>query len=173
MFHASDFAVSKTLYDMYRMGLLEVVDVPPPAKPSEVVLEEQVRSLSNNGLKQFNAGEFEAAIETFKQVQLIQPGHALARSMVAKAYKEIKATLVTDEFSIEHIPFLQSSLDTLNELSFTPQENYVLSRVNGSTSVQSIIRISPIQEIQALLIFKKLSKEGLIGFLPPPEVSSE
>ena len=171
MFHASDFAVSKTLYDMYRMGILEVVDVPPPARPSEVILDEQVRSLSNNGLKQFNAGEFETAIETFKQVQFLQPGHALARSMVAKAYKEIKATLVTDEFSIEHIPYLQSSLTNLNELSFTPQENYILSRVNGNTSVQSIIRISPIQEIQALMIFKKLARGNLVGFLPPPEVS--
>lgn len=172
MFHASDFAVSKTLYDMYRMGILEVIDVPPRARPSEVVLDEQVRSLSNNGLKQFNAGEFEGAIETFKQVQLLQPGHALARSMVAKAYKEIKATLVTDEFSIEHIPYLQGSLTKLNELSFTPQENYILSRVNGSTSVQSIIRISPIQEIQALMIFKKLARENLVGFLPPSEAGS-
>ena len=88
--------------------------------------------------------------------------------MVTKAYKEIKASLVTDEFSIEHLPYLKRSLSDLNELSFTPQENYLLSRVNGSNSVQSIIRISPIQEIQALMIFKKLAKEDLIGFLPPP-----
>jgi hypothetical protein len=168
MFHASDFAVSKTLYDMYRMGILEVIDAPPPARPSEVILEEQVRGLANHGLKQFNAGEYEASIETFKQVQLLQPGHALARSMVAKAYMEIKASLVTDDFSIEHIPYLHRSLTDLNELSFTPQENYILSRVNGSNSVQSIIRISPIQEIRALMIFKKLAREDLIGFFSPP-----
>ncbi len=167
MFHASDFAVSKTLYDMYRMGIVEVLDVPPPPRPSEVLLEEQGRSLANNGLKQFNAGEFEQAIETFKQVLLLQPGHALANSMISKAYKEIKASLVTDEFSIEHLPYLRRSLGDLNELSFTPQENYILNRINGMTSVQSIIRISPIQEIQALMIFKKLAKEGLIAFLPP------
>ncbi len=167
MFHASDFAVSKTLYDMYRMGIVEVLDVPPPPRPSEVLLEEQGRSLANNGLKQFNAGEFEQAIETFKQVLLLQPRHALANSMISKAYKEIKASLVTDEFSIEHLPYLRRSLGDLNELSFTPQENYILNRINGMTSVQSIIRISPIQEIQALMIFKKLAKEGLIGFLPP------
>ncbi len=168
MFHASDFAVSKTLYDMYRMGILEVLEVPSPAKPSHVLLDEQARSLANHGLKQFNAGEFEAAIDTFKQVLLLQPDHALARSMVTKAYKEIKASLVTDEFSIEHLPYLKRSLSDLNELSFTPQENYLLSRVNGSNSVQSIIRISPIQELQALMIFKKLAKEELVGFLPPP-----
>jgi hypothetical protein len=174
LFHASDFAVSKTLYDMYRMGILGVLDVPPPPKPSEVLLEEQARSLANHGLKQFNGGEFEAALDTFKQVLLLQPDHALARSMVTRTYKEIKASLVTDEFSIEHLPYLKRSLSDLNELSFTPQENYVLSRVNGTNSVQSIIRISPLQEIQALMIFKKLAREELIGFLPPntpPEAS--
>jgi len=173
MFHASDFAVSKTLYDMYRMGIMEVLDVPPPPKPSEFLLEEQARALANNGLKLFNAGDYEEAIETFKQVLILQPDHALARSMTDRAYKEIKASLVTDEFSIEHLPYLRRSLGDLNELSFTPQENYVLSRINGTTSVQSIIRISPIQEIQALMIFKKLAKEGLIAFLPPaPETVS-
>jgi tetratricopeptide (TPR) repeat protein len=167
MFHASDFAVSKTLYDMYRMGIIEVVDVPTPEPPSEVRLEENLRGLCNKGLKEFNGGQFERAIETFKQVLILSPGHNLAQAMTSKAYKEIKASLVSDEFSIEHIPYLQRALGELNELSFTPQENYVLSRVNGSNSVQAIIRISPIQEIQALMIFKKLAKEGLVGFLPP------
>jgi tetratricopeptide (TPR) repeat protein len=167
MFHASDFAVNRTLYDMYRMGIVEVVDVPAPPPPSEVRLEESLRSLCNHGLKLFNTGQYEQAIETFKQVLILSPNHALAQTMTSKAYKEIKASLVSDEFSIEHVPYLRRALSDLNELSFTPQENYILSRVNGGTSVQSIIRISPIQEIQALMIFKKLAKEGLIGFLAP------
>ena len=58
-------------------------------------------------------------------------------------------------------------MSELNELSFTPQENYILSRINGVSSVQAIIRISPLQEIQALMTFKKLAKAGLVGFLPP------
>jgi tetratricopeptide (TPR) repeat protein len=173
MFHASDFAVSKTLYDMYQMGILDVVEAPPPEPTSEVEMEGNVRNLCNLGLKQFNSGQYEDAIETFKQVLILFPGHSLARAMIPKAYKEIKDTLVSDEFSIEHVPYLRQSLSDLNELAFTPQENYVLSRINGTNAVQSIIRISPIQEIRALMIFKKLAKDGLVGFIPPvqkPEV---
>jgi hypothetical protein len=168
MFHASDYGVNKTLYEMYHMGILEVVETPAPPPPSEVQTEEQVRTLCNQGLKQFNSGQYEAVIQTFKQVLLLAPGNSLASTMVGKAYKELKATLVSDEFTIEHIPYLQRALSELNELSFTPQENYILSRVNGQDSVQSIIRISPIQEIQALMIFKKLAKESLVNFFPPP-----
>jgi len=169
MFHASDFAVCSVLFDLYRMGLVDIVESPEPPKGSEVRAEETVRTLCNQGLKQFNAGQFEAAIETFKQVLILSPSHSLARAMIPKAYKEIKASLVSDEFSIEHLPYLKRALADLNELEFTPQENYILSRVNGSSSVQSIIRISPIQEIHALMIFKKLARDGLVGFLPPTE----
>ena len=168
LFHASDFAVNRTLYEMYSMGIIEVIESPPPEPPSEKKLEAQLKALCNLGLKQYNSGELESGIETFKQILALSPEHHLARTMVQKAYKEMKAHLVSDEFSIEHIPFLQQSLQNLNELSFTPQENYILSRVNGTSSVQAIIRLSPIQEIQALMIFKKFAKEGLISFLPPP-----
>jgi hypothetical protein len=125
------------------------------------------------GLKQYNSGELETCIQTFKQILTLSPNHPLSTTMVAKVHKEMKASLVSDEFSIEHIPFLQQSLHSLNELSFTPQENYVLSRLNGTSSVQNIIRLSPIQEIQALMIFKKFAREGLIGFLPPPNTEEE
>ncbi len=167
MFHASDFAVSKTLFDMVQMGIIEVIEVPPPPPRSEVRVEEEVRGLANQGLKLFNSGRYEESIEIFKQVLLQSPGHALAQTMIPKAYKEMKEQLVSDTFTIEHVPFLQRSMSELNELSFTPQENYILSRINGVSSVQAIIRISPLQEIQALMTFKKLAKAGLVGFLPP------
>jgi hypothetical protein len=167
MFHASDFAVSKTLFDMHQMGILEVLDVPTPPPPSEPQMEEQIRNLSNQGLKLFHAGQFDASIDVFKQVLILSPGHSLATTMIPRAYKEIKANLVSEDFTIEHVPYLQKALAELNELTFTPQENYVLSRINGIDSVMSIIRISPIQELQALMIFKKLAKDNLIGFLPP------
>jgi tetratricopeptide (TPR) repeat protein len=168
LFHASDYGVNKTLYEMYHMGILEVLEAPPMPPPSELQTEEQVRALCNAGLKLFNSGQYEQVIQTFKQVLLLSPGNQLAQTMMGKAYKELKATLVSDDFTIEHVPYLQKALHDLDELSFTPQENYVLSRVNGTDSVQAIIRISPIQELQALMIFKKLAKEGLIGFLNPP-----
>ncbi len=164
MIHASDFAVSKTLHDMYKMGIVDVVETSRRRKPSAAKIDGDAKNLCNLGLKEFNAEQFEEAIECFKQVLLLQPQNHLARAMIPKAYKEMKETLVSDEFTIEHVPYLKVSLSELNELDFTPQENYILSRINGNDSVQSIIRISPIQEIRALMIFKDLARKGLAGF---------
>ncbi len=169
MFHANDFAVNKTLFDMYSMGIVQVLEAPPARPAPTVSREEQVRQLANTGLKQFNAGEFEACVETFKQVLSLDPGHTLASAMMQKAFGELKQTLVSDVFTIEHVPYLQRSLTELNDMSFTPQENYILSRINGTNTVQSIIRLSPIQELQALMIFKRLAKDGYVAFLSPPD----
>ena len=166
LFHANDFAVNKTLYDMYSMGIVEVVEAPPPAAAGGQGPGEEARALCNRGLKQFNAGEFEEAVETFKRALALDPSDAVARTMVQKAFAELKQTLVSDVFTIEHVPYLMRSLTELNEMSFTPQENYILSRINGQNTVQTILRLSPIQELQALMIFKRLAKDAYIGFLP-------
>ncbi|MCI4397941.1 MAG: DUF4388 domain-containing protein [Acidobacteria bacterium] len=172
MFHSNDFAVNKTLYDMYSIGIIGVVRAAEEKALSHMSPEEHIRLLCNHGLKQFNAGEYEACVETFKQAKTLDPNNALAETMIHKAFGELKHTLVSDVFTIEHVPYLQKSLHELNDMTFTPQENYIISRINGVNTVQAILRLSPIQELQALMIFKRLAKDGFIGFLPPSEEST-
>jgi hypothetical protein len=167
-FHSGDFAVYKTLFELCNIGIIEVAQSQPSEEAREKKSsEEEVRLLSNQALKEYNSGEYEKAIQVFKYILAIDPNHAFSKMMIQKSYAEIKETLISSDFTIEHVPYLKRTITPLDEFNFTPQENYVLSRINGFNSVQSIIRISPIQELQALMIFKKLAKEGLIGFLPP------
>ncbi len=167
-FHSGDFAVYKTLFELTNLGIIEVQKGEESAAPKEKKgTEEEIRLLSNQALKEYNSGEFEKSIQIFKHILSIDPNHAFSKMMIQKGYSEIKETLISSDFTIEHVPYLKRTITPLDEFNFTPQENYILSRINGFISVQSIIRISPIQELQALMIFKKLAKEGLIGFLPP------
>lgn len=167
-FHSGDFAVYKTLFELCNLGIIEVQKAEEIGSVIEKKgTEEQVRLLSNQALKEYNSGEFEKSIQVFKHILTIEPNHSFSKMMIQKGYSEIKETLISSDFTIEHVPYLKRTITPLDEFNFTPQENYILSRINGFISVQSIIRISPIQELQALMIFKKLAKEGLIGFLPP------
>ncbi len=167
-FHSNDFAVYKTLFDLYSFGLIEAhMGEEAEQKEEKKARDEEIRLLSNQALKEYNSGEFEKSIQIFKYILAIDPNHAFSKMMIKKAHEEIKETLISSDFTIEHVPYLKRTVTPLDEFNFTPQENYILSRINGFNSVQSIIRISPIQELQALMIFKKLAKDGLIGFLPP------
>lgn len=167
-FHSSDFAVYKTLFDLYSFGIIEAqMGEEAEQKEEKRAKEEEIRILSNQALKEYNSGDFEKSIQIFKYILTIDPNHSFSKMMIKKAYEEIKENLISSDFTIEHVPYLKRTITPLDEFNFTPQENYILSRINGLNSVQSIIRISPIQELQALMIFKKLAKENLIGFLPP------
>jgi hypothetical protein len=52
---------------------------------------------------------------------------------------------------------------TLTRENFDPQEGFVLSRVNGEWDVRSILKLCPMAEEDALLIFARLLERKVIG----------
>jgi len=60
------------------------------------------------------------------------------------------------------VPALVKSFDEISGMNFSPNEGFMLSRVNGVWDLGSIIKISPLREIDSLLIFRKLKNDGII-----------
>lgn len=48
--------------------------------------------------------------------------------------------------------------------NMTPKERYILARIDGERTVQGIIQISPMQDIEAMRIIKSLEAQGLVQF---------
>src|SRR5450759_20206 len=63
----------------------------------------------------------------------------------------------------QKIPVLKITPEQSLKLNFNPNEAFVLSRINSAWDVKSILKISPIKEIEVLLIFKRFYAEGLIA----------
>jgi hypothetical protein len=53
-------------------------------------------------------------------------------------------------------------MEELMSWSFTPNEAFILSRINGLWDVRSIAKISPFPEGEVLRVFEKLHDGGLI-----------
>jgi hypothetical protein len=49
------------------------------------------------------------------------------------------------------------------ELQLTPQERYLLSRIDGIRDIKAIIRVSPIRELEALKCFVAFVGQGLVN----------
>jgi hypothetical protein len=47
----------------------------------------------------------------------------------------------------------------------SPEEGFLVSRVNGSWDLRSIISISPLREVDALRAFKKLRERGILDLI--------
>ena len=61
------------------------------------------------------------------------------------------------------VPKIVKSLEDITTMNFTPNEGFMLSRINGTWDIGSLIKISPIREADALMIFYKLRKDGIIS----------
>jgi hypothetical protein len=73
---------------------------------------------------------------------------------------EMKRIGITEE----KIPKIIKPFEQISSMNFSPNEGFILSRINGVWDVNSIMKISPMRETDALLIFHKLHREGIIEF---------
>ena len=62
----------------------------------------------------------------------------------------------------EAVPAICVDYATLTRQNLDPHEGFVLSRVNGQWDVQSILKLCPMGEDEALLIFARLLDRKLI-----------
>lgn len=62
------------------------------------------------------------------------------------------------------VPRLSKPMEELMSFAFTPNEAFIVSRINGMWDVRSIARISPFPEAEVLRVFAKLQTSGVISF---------
>lgn len=65
---------------------------------------------------------------------------------------------------LSSVPKLKCGLDALTKLDISPQEGFMLTRVDGSYDVKSILQMSPMPKVDALVLFWRLNRSGQIGF---------
>ncbi|MGE5344427.1 MAG: DUF4388 domain-containing protein [Acidithiobacillales bacterium] len=65
---------------------------------------------------------------------------------------------------LSSVPLLKKPMEELTSFSFTPNEAYIVSRINGLWDVRSIARISPFPEADVLRVLAKLEAGGVIAF---------
>lgn len=62
------------------------------------------------------------------------------------------------------VPTLIKPMEELMSWSFTPNEAFIVSRINGHWDVRSIVKISPFPELEVLRVFQKLHAGGVIAW---------
>ncbi len=68
------------------------------------------------------------------------------------------------KFSPSAVPALSKPMEELMSFAFTPNEAFIVSRINGIWDVRSIARISPFPEAEVMRVFAKLQTSGVISF---------
>jgi hypothetical protein len=105
----------------------------------------------------------EAALQIVQNALPQQPNNPEAQALLPTAeQKFIKHVYETGGISPRSVPELRISPSDLTSAQIDPQEGFVLSRINGSWDIQSILSICPFREADCLRMIKKLIERGLI-----------
>jgi hypothetical protein len=170
---SSSFVVSSALYQRIRDGQVRLMDAAPapkvveeppaPAPTTPMTDDEEIASLLNRAQQALRGRDFEKAQRLLRAAQNLDPNHPKVRASVKGAETVIINELKNAGVGDSKIPRVAKPLEELTSMNFTPNEGFLLSRINGTWDIDSLVKISPIREPDALLIFYKLWKDGIIA----------
>ncbi len=161
--HNAEFIVSKLISEGLRTGTMRLAEKRPrrPATPDLPAGASEIDHFLQRGRSQLK-DDPHAAYRLFKAAHELDQGDGRTTEALREAERAIKAALDRDGVSGDKVPELAVPLASLTKLSFSPHEGFVLSRINGQWDVKSIMKISPMKELDVLVIFQKLLKDGVI-----------
>ena len=177
---SSSFLVAETLYRLVREGFIELRESTPEkaaavaAQQTPVISakmpavtetpEDEVSALLTRAQQALRGRDYEKAQRLLKAAENLDPNHPKVRNAIKGAEAAIVSDLRTQGLHDSKVPTVAKSFDEIARMNFTPNEGFMLSRVNGQWDIGSLIKISPIREPDALLIFYRLWKDGIIAF---------
>jgi len=161
--HATDFYLYQRLYALYRLEAVAVLPPePPPESLEEPAIEDglstaEIVDYARKLLEVGNASEAEEAA---------RKAHALsANAETAELLRQAESALLAQlrqELMSAKVPSLLVSATDLKDLQLSAPEKYLLSRVNGTRQLASIVNASPIQELEALKSFHRFVQSGWV-----------
>jgi len=165
--HASAFHVYGQLYTLISEGVARVSGELPEGSPALVT---EIEDLPESVTEMVWAAERkleqdpEAALLIVQKALELQPNNPEAQSLLPAAEeKYVKSVYETGELSPQSVPKLLVSPAELTNQQIDPQEGFVLSRINGTWDIQSILSICPFREADCLRMIRKLIERGIIG----------
>ena len=163
--HSTDFFLYQRLFALHRLGAVSVVPSESPTVPTEVpeVLgsEQGPEEILHAAEAFFAAGNVADAASLARRAYEVSPSTQTAsflREVEAALAEQLRAELLQGE----KVPHLRVTPAVAKEMPLTAPERYLLSRIDGQRTVQAIVQVSPIHELDALRCFKGFVDQGLI-----------
>jgi tetratricopeptide (TPR) repeat protein len=166
--HVTEFQICKLFFDQYQAGHLKLVKLRSGGGaggiPTATAHIEAGRALMKEG-------EFDASLRHLRAAKVLEPDNQDAQEVLALAEKRIREHIEKSGVTMGSIPQVTATMEQLTSSSLSPSEGFMLTRINGTYDIQSILKITPMGQLDALMLFWKLAQVGYIRLLPPKNPS--
>lgn len=158
--HRSEFDTAALLHDLHGRGLVSV-DQPGEALP-ETDTVAAIGTLLATARQRMQERRYDAALRTYEDVLVLDRLNQNAKKGLIAAVTARERERAVRRIPLAKVPVMIMSYADLTKEKFDPHEGFVLSRVNGQWDVQSILKLCPMSEEEALLIFARLLDRKVI-----------
>jgi hypothetical protein len=156
----SEFETAALLLNLYGRGLVTVDRVREEAQNPDPVAAIQL--LLGLAYQRLQEKRYDAAVEAYEKVLSLDRLNQNAKKGLIAAIDARGREKALRTVPLTKVPVLTMDLVSLTRENFDPHEGFVLSRVNGQWDVQSILKLCPMSEEDALLIFSRLLERKAI-----------
>ena len=160
--HSSEYFVSEILFQKAASGRLKAVR-PRVVSAPKVTTGTAATDLVAEARARLGELDLEQALRRLRAAGSLNPDDRELSREIKAVESELRAKL--QEAGVDHsgVPVLAGTPADLGGASLTPEEGFILSRIGGGSDLGSILKISPLPELEALVVFWKLVKAGLVA----------
>lgn len=168
--HSSEFHVCRILFRQVQSKRLKIVrprggapaEAPaaaaPPAAPTAIT-PDALLLIAQQSLQK---NEFETALRHMRAARALDPDSRKLAAEAEKIEEKIRAEVEKSGVLPTSVPILARTMEELTQLKISPQEGFLLTRLNGFYDLKSIVNISSMNPLDAQLAVWKLLKAGHI-----------
>lgn len=160
--HSSEFHVCRVLYEEARGGRIKLV------RPRELhggqngwsPQLDDVDALLRTAEGHLEAGRLEVSLRYLRAARTLGPENRQVAEASAKVEERIRDEIERAGVLLDAVVHPVRAAAELADLPLSPQEGFVLSRVNGQYDVETILKISPLQRLEGQVVLWKLLQGG-------------
>ncbi len=161
--HSSEFHVCRVVWEEARRGRVKVVR---PRALSDRNLNGgshhlgDADALIKSAEGHLDGGRLETALRYLRAARTLGPENRQVAEASRSVEERIREEIEHAGVVLDAIVHPVRSTTELADLPLTPQEGFVLSRVNGQYDVETILKISPLQRLEGQVVLWKLLQGG-------------
>ncbi len=160
--HASDFALAKELVELHRAGIVAPIRSTSASLPT-LAAPETGQTHLDLALVAMDQGRYSEALQHASESAKERPDDP--RSLALVAQLDEMASMTSDDHPPRSArPVLVTELESGDLKRLTAKERYILARIDGRRSVQAIMQVSPMHDVEALDIIRSFHRSGWLRF---------
>lgn len=156
----TEFDATSLLFDLHARGLIAIDRKGSFTDSFETV--HRIRRGLDDAKDALEKADYDAALGLYEGVLRLDPLNQHAKMGLVTAFDTRGIARARASVPHDKIPRLRKPLTQLTAEKFDAREGFVLSRVNGEWAVQSLLKVLPMPEEEALLILSRLVERGVV-----------